>query len=297
MNAPANPDPGAPWQRRWQRLRDSSVRGFHAYASWLVAISWRRFIVLSLLLVIVMAIVHDMPPFTWTVTHEVADNRPVVIRVPEAPKPPATPPRAEPRVQVTPSEPGQGVQIIIGPDGVSIGPPAQGAERAASAAEQPAGRDLRIALPPGASDAVREAIEDARREAEEATREAEAAQREAASARQEAEALVRELGGEPRTRTRTVRYGIGDALMQLTLLWIAASAILKFTYKGTQQAQKQAARATETAEAESLKRQVVEARMAAMQAQVEPHFLFNTLASIDHLIETDPARASQMQKN
>ena len=37
--------------------------------------------------------------------------------------------------------------------------------------------------------------------------------------------------------------------------------------------------------------------MAAMQAQVEPHFLFNTLASIDHLIETDPARASVMQKN
>jgi sensor histidine kinase YesM len=34
-----------------------------------------------------------------------------------------------------------------------------------------------------------------------------------------------------------------------------------------------------------------------MQAQVEPHFLFNTLASIDHLIETDPQRASQMQKN
>jgi sensor histidine kinase YesM len=58
-----------------------------------------------------------------------------------------------------------------------------------------------------------------------------------------------------------------------------------------------AAQATETAEAESLKRQVVEARMAAMQAQVEPHFLFNTLASIDHLIETDPKRASVMQKN
>jgi sensor histidine kinase YesM len=30
---------------------------------------------------------------------------------------------------------------------------------------------------------------------------------------------------------------------------------------------------------------------------VEPHFLFNTLASIDHLIETDPPRASAMQKN
>jgi sensor histidine kinase YesM len=34
-----------------------------------------------------------------------------------------------------------------------------------------------------------------------------------------------------------------------------------------------------------------------MQAQVEPHFLFNTLASIDHLIEFDPKRASQMQRN
>ncbi|MFO1285717.1 MAG: histidine kinase [Rubrivivax sp.] len=74
------------------------------------------------------------------------------------------------------------------------------------------------------------------------------------------------------------------------------SAILG-PYKGRMQAERQAARATETAEAESLKRQVVEARMAAMQAQVEPHFLFNTLASIDHLIETDPARASQMQRN
>ena len=39
------------------------------------------------------------------------------------------------------------------------------------------------------------------------------------------------------------------------------------------------------------------AMMAAMQAQVEPHFLFNTLASIDHLIETDPPRASRMQKS
>jgi sensor histidine kinase YesM len=34
-----------------------------------------------------------------------------------------------------------------------------------------------------------------------------------------------------------------------------------------------------------------------MQAQVEPHFLFNTLASVDYLIETDPKRASTMQKN
>ena len=85
--------------------------------------------------------------------------------------------------------------------------------------------------------------------------------------------------------------------MPLTMWFILLSGILKVTYKGTVQAEAKEAQATEVAESESLKRQVVEARMAAMQAQVEPHFLFNTLASIDHLIETDPPRASLMQKN
>jgi LytS/YehU family sensor histidine kinase len=32
-----------------------------------------------------------------------------------------------------------------------------------------------------------------------------------------------------------------------------------------------------------------------MQAQIEPHFLFNTLASVEYLIETDPPRAAAMQ--
>jgi sensor histidine kinase YesM len=90
---------------------------------------------------------------------------------------------------------------------------------------------------------------------------------------------------------------LGEFLPSLAMLWIVASLIIKITYKRQIQAEAQAAQAVETAESESLKRQVVEARMAAMQAQVEPHFLFNTLASIDHLIEVDPKRASQMQKN
>jgi LytS/YehU family sensor histidine kinase len=46
-----------------------------------------------------------------------------------------------------------------------------------------------------------------------------------------------------------------------------------------------------------MQRQLSEARMQMMQAQVEPHFLFNTLASVEYLIETDPPRASAMQRS
>jgi signal transduction histidine kinase len=339
MNATAAPSPGpGPWRARWQRFSAGALRAFHAYANWLVGISWKRFIMLSLLLLIFVGIVHDMPPFTWTVTQESADTRPRVVRIPAPPAPPAasgdagtSQPAAnggqsqEPRVVIEAPRKGVEVEISIGRDGVRIGPRAEGVAKAASAAEGAASQAqqladraaqqaegarsaLRITLPPGTADTVREALEEARREIEaaaeearreaaEAGREAERAREQADEARREAEALVAELEGPPRMRKVTTRYGIGDALMQFTVLWIIASALLKFTYKGRIQAEVKAAQATETAEAESLRRQVLEARMAAMQAQVEPHFLFNTLASIDHLIETDPKRASQMQKN
>ncbi len=86
-------------------------------------------------------------------------------------------------------------------------------------------------------------------------------------------------------------------LPQLAFLIILTSIVIKASFKQQIQAEEKATAATYLAEAEQLKRQLVEARMAAMQAQVEPHFLFNTLASIDHLIETDPVRASLMQKS
>ncbi|HUP28772.1 MAG TPA: histidine kinase [Usitatibacter sp.] len=48
------------------------------------------------------------------------------------------------------------------------------------------------------------------------------------------------------------------------------------------------------AERHRLEKNMLEARLAVMQAQVEPHFLFNTLANVQHLVETDPAAASRM---
>jgi len=43
-----------------------------------------------------------------------------------------------------------------------------------------------------------------------------------------------------------------------------------------------------------LSKQAIEAELKLMQAQVEPHFLFNTLASVQFLAETDPPKASLM---
>jgi hypothetical protein len=310
-----------PWRSRWQAFSSATVSAFHAYASWLVSISWRRFIFLSLLLLIVVGILHDMPPFTWTVTQKIeeADERPSASRrstpgtpaeaeapqAPPAPPPPAPP--APPKVAKTPkTKPdsrGEGLDISIDKSGIRIRPRAASAPDAAASAGV-LDEGVHITLPPGVtSEAVREAVAAARKEIEAAVREAreerEDALREAVLARREAEQRIRELARDlpPRKRVRTTTVGIGDFLMQFTILWVFGSALLKATYKGRMQAERVAARATETAEAESLRRQVVEARMAAMQAQVEPHFLFNTLASIDHLIETDPARASQMQRN
>jgi len=46
--------------------------------------------------------------------------------------------------------------------------------------------------------------------------------------------------------------------------------------------------------AAEMERQRIEAQLKALQAQIEPHFLFNTLANLDALIQTDPPRARAM---
>ncbi len=80
-------------------------------------------------------------------------------------------------------------------------------------------------------------------------------------------------------------------------LLILASFIIKVIAGGKRKAELTADEATRRADSEQLERAVLEARMEALQAQIEPHFLFNTLASIDQLIQTDPPRASRMQQS
>ena len=93
------------------------------------------------------------------------------------------------------------------------------------------------------------------------------------------------------------RHDRGNGLTGLAVLLIIVSVILKVALGSKTRAESRARQASEVAAQEGLKRQLAEAQVKMMQAQVEPHFLFNTLASVDYLIETDPARASRMQKN
>lgn len=332
------PSAPAPAASRWQALARGFLRAFHAYAGWLVSISWWRFALLSLLLMIGASMLQSLPPFRWTIRETISAGEhgatpplpslppvppvpPVPGAPPATPAPPALPGTAASVPGAAASAPGRqliridkgdgkGVEIAIDGQGVRIRQTAKGAtaastpSAAASAADGEATVDIK--LPPGvSSEGVREAVDEARRTIAEAVQEA---RDEARQAREEARQAAQEAGrsardvaitmGEsdgPQTRIRTVRWG--DFLTDLAAFWIIASIAIKATYTGRVRAEAKAAQAVEAAEAESLKRQVVEARMAAMQAQVEPHFLFNTLASIDHLIEVDPPRASQMQKH
>ena len=337
---PADPRPSS-WADNWQQFKAAVLRAFHRYASWLVSISWKRFLVLALLLMIAAAITQSLPPFSYSVT-ETVDEPLRLPRLPDTPKRPEPPaPPREPVIRIEKPRPAasgdEGIDISIDERGIRIrprkaaepapagpaasaasaaAPAVSGAPAASGASDSDAG--IVIDLP---SSATREVVQEAIQEARDALREAVQARREAArdiadagrdaqQAAQEAQQAAQQALEEARRaledaglpgptrkvkRVRVVQWG--DFLTDLALIWIIGSAIIKLVYKGRIQAEVKAAQATETAEAESLKRQVVEARMAAMQAQVEPHFLFNTLASIDHLIETDPPRASQMQKN
>jgi len=313
---PAPPPPPRPPSPRsgWQRFTAGALALFHRYANWLVSISWKRFFVLAILLIIASEILQQVPPFNQPMMSFDPGVAPVVVPpLPPRPPRPGSKPDDTVRIEKKDSR-DRDVTISIGRDGIRImpGPAASASASAppalpgasASASNPPppsaaSAASVEIRLPEGlgkeiaqeiraaVAEAVREAEQEANEAAGEAAEVAAEAAAEATSANERVERAVR--------RARTARFG--DFLTDLAWIIVLASAILKIAYKGTIQAETKAAEATETAESEQLKRQVVEARMAAMQAQVEPHFLFNTLASIDHLIQTDPPRASQMQRN
>jgi hypothetical protein len=78
-------------------------------------------------------------------------------------------------------------------------------------------------------------------------------------------------------------------------LWTAIGGLAYWLFNSTRE--DELARA-QLADAEcrrqSLQAQMMEAHLSALQAQIEPHFLFNTLANVKRLYETVPAQGREM---
>ena len=83
---------------------------------------------------------------------------------------------------------------------------------------------------------------------------------------------------------------VGTAVSSLVMgLCVSLFFLLKI-----RDARSRAAMLKAEADRNLLSKQAIEAELKLMQAQVEPHFLFNTLASVQFLTETDPPKASMM---
>jgi signal transduction histidine kinase len=81
----------------------------------------------------------------------------------------------------------------------------------------------------------------------------------------------------------------------IVLLSVVLSSVLyrHFASK-TRLAELEAEQARERARSTELERQAMAAKLSALQAQIEPHFLFNTLANVVSLIDSEPAQARRM---
>jgi hypothetical protein len=90
------------------------------------------------------------------------------------------------------------------------------------------------------------------------------------------------------------KIGVGAGLVLVFIPLFILVIIAKFFIDRSRAAQRMADLKRKEAEYHRMSQQVTEAKLMALQAQVEPHFLYNTLANVQALTEVDPARANMM---
>ena len=90
------------------------------------------------------------------------------------------------------------------------------------------------------------------------------------------------------------RMGVGAGLILVFIPLLALVIVSKFFIDRARATQAVAETKKREAEFHRMSQQVTEAKLSALQAQVEPHFLYNTLASVQALTEVDPSQANLM---
>jgi signal transduction histidine kinase len=99
--------------------------------------------------------------------------------------------------------------------------------------------------------------------------------------------------GPARSTEDLIRYFGGNAIM---FAGVSATAVT-FWYFQKRDSDSSAALHAAREDREEAERERLEARHQAMQAQIEPHFLFNTLASVRRLYETDASSGRTMLRH
>lgn len=90
------------------------------------------------------------------------------------------------------------------------------------------------------------------------------------------------------------RIGMGTGLILIFIPLFIITIVSKFFIDRSRAATHFAELKRKEAEYSRMSQQVTEAKLSALQAQVEPHFLYNTLASVQALTEVDPQQANAM---
>ena len=119
----SSPSP-APRESGRKRFTAGALQLFHAYGNWLVGVTWMRFFLLSVLLLISAAILSKLPPFNLPIggTEVVTITPGATPTTPTTPTPPKTGKR-EPIVKIEKQDlHGRDVTISIDKDGVRITP-------------------------------------------------------------------------------------------------------------------------------------------------------------------------------
>ncbi|WP_158218892.1 sensor histidine kinase [Roseateles aquatilis] len=86
-----------------------------------------------------------------------------------------------------------------------------------------------------------------------------------------------------------------DWMLSTTMLWLLLGSFSSALLQGMrEERQAQAQLAELVRQHEQLQARQMEAQLSALNAQIEPHFLFNTLANVKRLYETVPERGRDM---
>ncbi|HEY6821289.1 MAG TPA: histidine kinase [Burkholderiales bacterium] len=88
---------------------------------------------------------------------------------------------------------------------------------------------------------------------------------------------------------------VAQMLFAKVLRWVVCGGLAYAVYLYQRRAADAASRAHESElQRVQIERQMTEARLQSLHAQIEPHFLFNTLANVHRLYQTDPSLGRRM---